>query len=154
MLQETDEDEVWPTSICQVNMQMSLLHLIQSRFKVQFLILMFVPCIIRRSKNKQHHARNCTTALFYILALICFGSSLPSSRSFWIRLSYVKIQIDLVVYHIMLVKWSGCRSVVVPHVVLPSAAGKHIQKLLDDGRLLPKHVTASISNIAVVQICA
>jgi hypothetical protein len=37
----------------------------------------------------------------YMLAPTCFGSSLPSSESFWIRLSYVKIQIDMVVYHIM-----------------------------------------------------
>jgi hypothetical protein len=36
----------------------------------------------------------------YMLAPTCFGSSLPSSGSFWIRLSYVKIQIDMVVYHI------------------------------------------------------
>jgi hypothetical protein len=32
------------------------------------------------------------------MALTCFGSSLPSRGSFWIRLSYVKIQIDMVVY--------------------------------------------------------
>jgi hypothetical protein len=37
-----------------------------------------------------------------MLAPTCFGSSLPSSGSFWIRLSYVKIQIAMVVYHIML----------------------------------------------------
>jgi hypothetical protein len=36
-----------------------------------------------------------------MMALTCFGSSLPSSGGFWIRLSYVKIQIDMVVYHIM-----------------------------------------------------
>jgi hypothetical protein len=41
------------------------------------------------------------TALFYILAPTSFGSSLPLSGSFWIRLGYMKIQIDLVVYHIM-----------------------------------------------------
>jgi hypothetical protein len=34
----------------------------------------------------------------YMLAPTCFGSSLPSSGSFWILLSYVKIQIDMVVY--------------------------------------------------------
>jgi hypothetical protein len=34
----------------------------------------------------------------YMLDPTCFGSSLPSSGSFWIRLSYVKIQIDMVVY--------------------------------------------------------
>jgi hypothetical protein len=37
----------------------------------------------------------------YMLAPTCFGSSLTSSGSFWIRLSYVKIQIYIVVYHIM-----------------------------------------------------
>jgi hypothetical protein len=37
----------------------------------------------------------------YILAPTCFGSSLPSSGSFWIGLSYVKMQIDMVVYHFM-----------------------------------------------------
>jgi hypothetical protein len=37
----------------------------------------------------------------YLLAPTCFGSSPPSSGNFWIRLSYVKIQIDMVVYHIM-----------------------------------------------------
>jgi hypothetical protein len=56
----------------------------------------------------------------YMLAPTCSGSSLPSSASFWIRLSYVKIQLDMVVYHIMLVKWPVCRSVVVQSVVLPS----------------------------------
>jgi hypothetical protein len=34
----------------------------------------------------------------YMLAPTYFGSSLPSSGSFWIRLIYVKIQIDMVVY--------------------------------------------------------
>jgi hypothetical protein len=37
----------------------------------------------------------------YMLVSTCFGSSLPSSGSFWIRLSYVKIQIYMEVYHIM-----------------------------------------------------
>jgi hypothetical protein len=44
--------------------------------------LMFVPCIIRRSRNNQHYALNCTTLLFKIQAPTCFGSSLPSSESF------------------------------------------------------------------------
>jgi hypothetical protein len=44
-----------------------------------------------------------------MLAPTCFGSSLPSLGSCWIRLRYMKIQIGLVVYHIMLVKWSVCR---------------------------------------------
>jgi hypothetical protein len=34
----------------------------------------------------------------YTMAPTCFDSSLPSSGSFLIRLSYVKIQIDIVVY--------------------------------------------------------
>jgi hypothetical protein len=37
----------------------------------------------------------------YMLVHTCFGNSLPSLGSFWIRLSYVKIQIDVVVYHKM-----------------------------------------------------
>jgi hypothetical protein len=44
------------------------------------------------SRNNQHYAQTCTTAPFYILAPTCFGSSLPSSGSFRIRLSYMKIQ--------------------------------------------------------------
>jgi hypothetical protein len=64
------------------------------------------------SRNNEHYTQICTTALFYILAPICFGSSLQSSGSFWIRLSYMKIQIDLVVDLVMLVKWPVCRSVV------------------------------------------
>jgi hypothetical protein len=74
---------------------------------------MLVPCIVRRSRNNQHYSQIYITALFSTLAPSCFGSSLPSSGSFWIRLSYMKIQIDLVVYRIILVKWPVCWSVVV-----------------------------------------
>jgi hypothetical protein len=62
---------------------------------------MFVPCIIKRSRKNQYNAQTCTAVLFHMLAPKCFGSSLPSSGSCWIRLSYLKIQIDMVVYHIM-----------------------------------------------------
>jgi hypothetical protein len=62
---------------------------------------MFVPCIIKSSRKNQHNAQIFTTALFHMLPATCFGSSLPSSGSFWIRLSYVKIEIDMVVYHII-----------------------------------------------------
>jgi hypothetical protein len=58
----------------------------------------------------------------------------------------------------MLVKWPVCRSVVVPSVVFPSREAQQIyhqidlyfnvtqtlQKLPDNGRLLPKHVEVSI----------
>jgi hypothetical protein len=54
--------------------------------------VMYVPCIIRCSRNDQHNAQIGTTVLFYIPARTCFGRSLPTSGSFWIRLSY---QIDL-----------------------------------------------------------
>jgi hypothetical protein len=37
----------------------------------------------------------------YMLAPTYFGSSVPSSGSSLFHLSYVKIQIDMVVYHIM-----------------------------------------------------
>jgi hypothetical protein len=46
--------------------------------------------------NKMH--KFAPLLYFYMLAPTCFGSSLPSSGSFWIRLRYVKIQIDMVVY--------------------------------------------------------
>jgi hypothetical protein len=74
--------------------------------------------LLRHGRNNQHYAQICTTALYYILAPTCFGSSLLSSGGFWIRLNYMKIQIDLVVYHIM---WlcPVCRSVVVPSGLKP-----------------------------------
>jgi hypothetical protein len=60
--------------------------------------LMLVPCMIRRNRNNQHNEQISNTAFSYMLFPTCFGSSLPSSGSVWIRLSYVKIQIDMVVY--------------------------------------------------------
>jgi hypothetical protein len=106
---------------------------------------MFVPCSIQRSRKNQHNAQICTTALFHTLAPTCFGRSLLSSGSFWIRLSYVKIQIDMVVY----LKYITDNNQCVKHrlwknklngVITPGP----IQKLPEDGRLLPKHVGASI----------
>jgi hypothetical protein len=47
----------------------------------------------------------CIYWLLHVLAVV-----LPSSGSFWIRFSYLKIQISLVVYHITLFKWPVCRS--------------------------------------------
>jgi hypothetical protein len=46
----------------------------------------------------------------YMLAPTCFDSSLPYSRSFWIRLRYVKIQTVLAVYHIMWLTKDYCRN--------------------------------------------
>jgi hypothetical protein len=63
-------------------------------------ILMFVPCIIRRSRNDQQYALICTTTLFYIKAPTCFGSSLPSSGSFLGPSELHEIQIEWAVYHI------------------------------------------------------
>jgi hypothetical protein len=62
---------------------------------------MFVPCIIRRSRNNQQYALICITPLFYVLAPKCFGSSLPSSGSFLDPSELLEIQIEWVVYHIM-----------------------------------------------------
>jgi hypothetical protein len=62
---------------------------------------MFVPCIIRRSRNNQHYALICTTPLFYILAPTFFSSSLPSSGSFLDPSELLEIQIEWVVYHTM-----------------------------------------------------
>jgi hypothetical protein len=59
---------------------------------------MFIPCIIRRSRNNRHYALICNTPLFYILAPTCFGSSLPSSGSFLDPYELPEMQIEWVVY--------------------------------------------------------
>jgi hypothetical protein len=80
----------------------------------------------------------------YIPAPTRFGSSLPSSGNFCIRLSYMKIQIDLVVYHIMLsglcvgVSWFRLLCFCI------FAELRRLKKLPEVARLLPKHVGASI----------
>jgi hypothetical protein len=56
--------------------------------------LMFVPCIIRSSRNNQHYTLNCTTLLFYTLAPTCLGSNLPSSGSFLDPSELLEIQIE------------------------------------------------------------
>jgi hypothetical protein len=49
-------------------------------------------------RRDQHSALICTTALFYILAPTCFGSSLPSSGSFLDPSELLEIQIERVAY--------------------------------------------------------
>jgi hypothetical protein len=63
--------------------------------------LMFVLCIIRRSRDNQNYSMICTSPLSYILALTSFSSSLPSSGSFLDPSELLKIQIEWVVYQIM-----------------------------------------------------
>jgi hypothetical protein len=114
---------------------------------------MFVPCVIRRSRNNQLYALICTTPLFYVLAATCFGSSLPSSGSFLDPSGLPEIQIEWVVYHIM----NHDRTMTVQHTghvtthyiiyypldfITSNSAGS--KKLPDDGRLLPKHVGTSL----------
>jgi hypothetical protein len=53
------------------------------------------------NRNNQHYALICTIPLFCILASTCFGSSLPSSGSFFDPSELLEIQIEWVVYHIM-----------------------------------------------------
>jgi hypothetical protein len=104
-------------------------------------ILMFVPCIIRRSRNYQHYALICTTPLFYILAPTCFGNSLPSSRSFLDPSELLEIQIEWVVY----LKYITDKRIGVQNTrSCISSNSDGSKKLPDDGRLLPKHVWASI----------
>jgi hypothetical protein len=74
---------------------------------------MFVPCVIKRNRNNQHNAQIYTTALFHMLAPTCFGSSMPSSGSFWIRLSYMKNTDRYGGLSYNVVKWPVCRSVLV-----------------------------------------
>jgi hypothetical protein len=82
---------------------------------------MFVPCIIRRSRNNQHYALNCVTPLFNTLDPTYFGTSLPSSGSLLDPSELLEIQIEYVVYHIMYV-YVAC---VLPSWVLMHSAGKH-----------------------------
>jgi hypothetical protein len=48
--------------------------------------------------NNQQYALICTIPLFYTLALTCFGSSLPSSGSFFDPSELLEIQIEWKVY--------------------------------------------------------
>jgi hypothetical protein len=82
---------------------------------------MFVPCIIRRIRNNQHYALICTKHLFYILAPKCFCSSLPSSGIFLDPTELLEV-----------------------HSICISSNSEVSKKLPDDGRLLPKHVGASM----------
>jgi hypothetical protein len=87
------------------------------------------------SRNNQLYALICTTPLFYVLASTCFGSSLPSSGIFLDPSEILEIQLEWVVYHIM------CGYV----ACVPECCGSvGTTTLPDDGRLLPKHVGASI----------
>jgi hypothetical protein len=79
----------------------------------------------------------------YMLAPACFGSSLPSSGSFWIRLSYMKIQIDLVVNHIM---WNTPIHNILSTAPQLSISQKALGTLPEDGNVMPKHVGATTHN--------
>jgi hypothetical protein len=61
--------------------------------------LMFVPCVIRRSRNNQHYALIYTNPVFHILPLTCFDSSLPSSGSSLDLSELLEIHFEWVVYH-------------------------------------------------------
>jgi hypothetical protein len=63
--------------------------------------LMFVPCIIGRSRNNQHYELICTTPFYYTLAPTCLSSSMPSSGSFLDPFDLLEIQIEWVVYRTM-----------------------------------------------------
>jgi hypothetical protein len=54
---------------------------------------------IIQTTNTMH--KFATVLYSYMVTPTCFSSSLLSSGSFWIRLNYVKLQIDMVVYHIL-----------------------------------------------------
>jgi hypothetical protein len=81
------------------NLNFSLQHKAISHriYKLAFVDMNGIKMLVY-SRNDQHYAHICATALFYIPVSTCSDSSLPSSGSFWIRLSYMKIQIGSVVY--------------------------------------------------------
>jgi hypothetical protein len=129
--------------------------------------LMFIPCIIRRSRNKLHNALFCTTPLFYAPAPTCLGSCLPLSGSFLDPSELLEIQIEWVVYHIMcgyvacVLECRGSDGThyhilcdITTHSICISSNSCGSKKLPDDGRLLPKYVGASIYNKGVVRIIA
>jgi hypothetical protein len=114
---------------------------------------------LNSSRNDQHYALICTTPLFYILAPTCFSSSLPSSESFLDSSVLPEIQIEWVVYHTMCgyvacvpeccgstePRHSGTHLIrYTTHSICISSNSEGSKQLPDDGRLLAKHVGASI----------
>jgi hypothetical protein len=97
-------------------------------------------------RNNQQYTLICTTYLFYIMTATCFVSSLPSSVGFLDPSELLGIQIEWVVYHILcgyvacVLESICCAS----HSICISSNSKGSKKFPDDGRLLPKHVGASI----------
>ena len=122
-----------------------------SRYKSEY-TLMFIPCIIRRSRNNQHYAQICTTPLFYILTPTCFGSSLPLSGGFLDPSELLEIQIEWVVYHIMcgyvacVLKCCGS----VFYIVAPTCFGSSLPSsgsFLDPSELLEIQIGWVVYNI-------
>jgi hypothetical protein len=85
---------------------------------------MFVPCIIRRSRNDQQYSLICANPLFCILVPTCFGSTLPSSGSFLDPSELLEIQIEWVV---LLPLFTFCSN----GVLLAIASGFHVTFLRD-----------------------
>jgi hypothetical protein len=81
-----------------------------------------------------NYSTDCTTPYFYILAPTCFGSSLPSSGSFLDPSELLEIQIEWV--HIMC-GYMAC-------VLECCGNSEGSKKLPDGGRLLQKHLGASM----------
>jgi hypothetical protein len=67
-------------------------------FKQYISNLMFVPCIIRRSRNNQHNAQICTTALFIYAGSYMFRQQSAIFRELVDPSELREIQIDIVVY--------------------------------------------------------
>jgi hypothetical protein len=63
-----------------------------------WIVLCQFNCALLDGTNNQHYAQICTTALYYMLAPTCFGSSLPSSGSFLDPSELLDIQIGWAVY--------------------------------------------------------
>jgi hypothetical protein len=100
--------------------------------------LIFVPCIIRRSRKNQQYALICTTPLFYILAPTCYGSSLPSSGSLLDHSELLEIQIHKMLYTPVLLSVIYFRYST--NSICISRKSEGSKQLPNDGRLLPKHV--------------
>jgi hypothetical protein len=119
----------------------------------EFFTLMFVQGVDRRSRNAQHYALVFTATLFYILVHTCFGSSLPSSRSFLDPSELLEIQIQWVVYHIMcgyaLAYPGGCLGVQTP----PPPKFRSFEKAWPISQFRGIYICNNLSRIWVSFIC-
>jgi hypothetical protein len=110
--------------------------------------LMFVPCIIRHSKNNQH--MHWIVPLLYSMYRLPYVSAVVChhQEASWIHPSYLKCRSNMwyIIYCMFM-----CYTT---YSICISSNSEESKKLPDNGRPLPKHVGACILNKGVVQFSA